>query len=293
MRSWSDTSCRNFSAKGREWAFHRPARMLFNSRNPERSRLWRAGIEGRTYYFWTLSWHERKGRGRSRAARSGEQSAMPGRGGIWTLRCGWPLSSRTGCQGATPTAQGWRRSSVRSSASRGMGNPERLLLWRAVIEGRTSPLVEAPMAHKMTKEEITAKFRAGEIDSDTMLALMADANRKPARLRRGREERLAVDLLRRPAVPRCPCPTSAPWPCSPTSRLPPPVPIWSRIRAVSRSRTRARSPNGRSGEWDGRHLRRHAPCLLRQLFSLDDEGREDKAKLLREAGDVIADDDEE
>ena len=37
------------------------------------------------------------------------------------------------------------------------------------------------MAHKMTKEEITAKFRAGEIDSDTMLALMADANRKPPR----------------------------------------------------------------------------------------------------------------
>ena len=37
------------------------------------------------------------------------------------------------------------------------------------------------MAHKLTKEEITAKFRVGEIDSDTMLALMADANRKPPR----------------------------------------------------------------------------------------------------------------
>ncbi len=37
------------------------------------------------------------------------------------------------------------------------------------------------MAHKMTKDEIAGKFRAGEIDSDTMLALMADANRKPPR----------------------------------------------------------------------------------------------------------------
>jgi len=37
------------------------------------------------------------------------------------------------------------------------------------------------MAHKLTKDEIAAKFRAGEIDSDTMLALMADANRKPPR----------------------------------------------------------------------------------------------------------------
>jgi hypothetical protein len=37
------------------------------------------------------------------------------------------------------------------------------------------------MAHTLTKEEITAKFRAGEIDSDTMLALMAEANRKPPR----------------------------------------------------------------------------------------------------------------
>jgi len=34
---------------------------------------------------------------------------------------------------------------------------------------------------KLTKEEITAKFRAGEIDSDTMLALIAEANRKPPR----------------------------------------------------------------------------------------------------------------
>jgi hypothetical protein len=37
------------------------------------------------------------------------------------------------------------------------------------------------MAPKLTKAEITAKFRAGEIDSDTMLALMAEAHRKPPR----------------------------------------------------------------------------------------------------------------
>ena len=33
----------------------------------------------------------------------------------------------------------------------------------------------------LTQEEITAKFRKGEIDSDTMLKLMAEANRKPPR----------------------------------------------------------------------------------------------------------------
>lgn len=32
---------------------------------------------------------------------------------------------------------------------------------------------------KLTKDQITAKFRAGEIDSDTMLRLMADVNKKP------------------------------------------------------------------------------------------------------------------
>jgi hypothetical protein len=37
------------------------------------------------------------------------------------------------------------------------------------------------MAHKLTKEEITAKFRAGEIDADEMMRLMAEANRKPPR----------------------------------------------------------------------------------------------------------------
>ena len=37
------------------------------------------------------------------------------------------------------------------------------------------------MANKMTKDEIAGKFRDGEIDSDTMLALMAEANRKPPR----------------------------------------------------------------------------------------------------------------
>ena len=31
----------------------------------------------------------------------------------------------------------------------------------------------------LTKEQITAKFRAGEIDSDTMLRLIAQADRKP------------------------------------------------------------------------------------------------------------------
>ena len=37
------------------------------------------------------------------------------------------------------------------------------------------------MAHKQTKEEITAKFRAGEIDADEMMRLMAEANKKPPR----------------------------------------------------------------------------------------------------------------
>jgi hypothetical protein len=33
------------------------------------------------------------------------------------------------------------------------------------------------MAHKLTKDEITAKFRAGGIDADEMMRLMAEANR--------------------------------------------------------------------------------------------------------------------
>jgi hypothetical protein len=37
------------------------------------------------------------------------------------------------------------------------------------------------MAHKLTKGEITAKFRAGEIDADEMMRLMAEANKKPPR----------------------------------------------------------------------------------------------------------------
>jgi hypothetical protein len=37
------------------------------------------------------------------------------------------------------------------------------------------------MTHKLTKDEITAKFRAGEIDADEMMRLMADANKKPPR----------------------------------------------------------------------------------------------------------------
>ena len=37
------------------------------------------------------------------------------------------------------------------------------------------------MPHKLTKDEITAKFRAGEISADDLLRLMADANRKPPR----------------------------------------------------------------------------------------------------------------
>ena len=37
------------------------------------------------------------------------------------------------------------------------------------------------MAHKLTKDEITTKFRAGEIDADEMMRLLADANRKPPR----------------------------------------------------------------------------------------------------------------
>jgi hypothetical protein len=32
---------------------------------------------------------------------------------------------------------------------------------------------------KLTKDEITTKFRAGEIDADEMMRLMADASRKP------------------------------------------------------------------------------------------------------------------
>ncbi len=34
---------------------------------------------------------------------------------------------------------------------------------------------------KLSKDEITAKFRAGDITSDEMLALMAEANRQPPR----------------------------------------------------------------------------------------------------------------
>jgi hypothetical protein len=37
------------------------------------------------------------------------------------------------------------------------------------------------MAHKLTKDEITAKFRAGEIDAEEMMRLMAEVNRKPPR----------------------------------------------------------------------------------------------------------------
>ena len=37
------------------------------------------------------------------------------------------------------------------------------------------------MAHKLTKDEITAKFRAGEIDTEEMMRLMAEANKKPPR----------------------------------------------------------------------------------------------------------------
>lgn len=37
------------------------------------------------------------------------------------------------------------------------------------------------MAHKLTKDEITAKFRAGEIDPDEMMRLMAEVNKKPPR----------------------------------------------------------------------------------------------------------------
>jgi hypothetical protein len=37
------------------------------------------------------------------------------------------------------------------------------------------------MAHKLTKEQITAKFRAGEIDADEMLRLLKEAARKPPR----------------------------------------------------------------------------------------------------------------
>ena len=36
--------------------------------------------------------------------------------------------------------------------------------------------------HKLTKDEITATFRAGEIDADAMLRLLAEVNRKPPRL---------------------------------------------------------------------------------------------------------------
>ena len=37
------------------------------------------------------------------------------------------------------------------------------------------------MAHKLTKDEITAKFRAGEIDAEEMMRQMAEVNRKPPR----------------------------------------------------------------------------------------------------------------
>jgi len=37
------------------------------------------------------------------------------------------------------------------------------------------------MANRLTKEQITAKFRAGEIDADEMLRLMKEADRKPPR----------------------------------------------------------------------------------------------------------------
>lgn len=37
------------------------------------------------------------------------------------------------------------------------------------------------MTNKLTKVEIAAKFRAGEIDADEMMRLMAEANRKPPR----------------------------------------------------------------------------------------------------------------
>jgi hypothetical protein len=37
------------------------------------------------------------------------------------------------------------------------------------------------MTHKLTKGEITAKFRAGEIDADEMMQLMKEADRKPPR----------------------------------------------------------------------------------------------------------------
>ena len=37
------------------------------------------------------------------------------------------------------------------------------------------------MPHKLTKDEITAKFRAGEIDADEMMRQMREVNRKPPR----------------------------------------------------------------------------------------------------------------
>jgi len=75
------------------------------------------------------------------------------------------------------------------------------------------------MAHKLTKEEITAKFRVGRSTRNTMLALMADANpqgrpaspwpRSRAGCRSTRRLRLSgVHAIR---VRRA---------CSPTSRLP-------------------------------------------------------------------------
>jgi hypothetical protein len=37
------------------------------------------------------------------------------------------------------------------------------------------------MANKLAKDEITARFPAGEIDADEMMRLMAEANKKPPR----------------------------------------------------------------------------------------------------------------
>ena len=37
------------------------------------------------------------------------------------------------------------------------------------------------MGHKLTKDEITRRFRDGEIDADEMMRLMKEADRKPPR----------------------------------------------------------------------------------------------------------------
>ena len=184
---------------------------------------------------------------------------MRGRGGIWTFRCAWPLSSHTGCQGGHPDRTGTGkviRGIVREAGGGGILNV--LLSGRAVIEGRTLQLVEALMANKMTKEEIAGKFWVGEIESDMMLAQMADANRKPPGFAVAEKSgwlSIYFDGLRLP----CPCLTVRRGPALRRAGCRRPWLTWRRTRGDSQGQEEGKlTPSTNWRSTTGR--RNDAPC---------------------------------